>query len=330
MNTSSVLRAIFRKFLPLCCLLLGSSNLAAEEGLQILEEMGRAADVLDYTGEFVHVSNGHISTMKIVHMQATESAPSQQKLMALDGSMREIILQNDVVACVLPDQGMGVREKRQARQLFKLNLSDRVDSISRHYEVSTQGTARVANRDCDQVEVSPRDDYRYGYSLCVDKATRLLLSTELKHPDGSILESYKFVSVNFEQIDSGDIRSRTPAGSLQWMDDQPQTRDEGSQMSGATQKWRIGENPAGFELEYYIERISPMSKAKLVHLVLTDGLAQVSVFVSPEEEAGTTASTLNMGSLNGYRNRLNGHTVTVVGEVPQDTVALIARHTQAY
>ena len=322
--------SIHRKFLLACALLLGTASAGAEEALQILEEMAQAADALDYSGEFVYVSNGQISTLKIVHMQASEQAPSQQKLMALDGSMREIILQNDVVACVLPDQGMGVREKRQARQLFTLNLSDRIDSIDRYYRVTAEGAARVASRNCDRIKVSPRDEYRYGYSLCVDQETRLLLSTELSHPDGHILESYKFVSVEFEEVKSTEIDSGTPADSLNWMDDQPAAADESPIRPGDTQKWRVSDNPAGFELEYYIERISPLDKSPVTHLVLTDGLAQVSVFVSAVGEVDPSATMLNLGSLNGFREKIEDHVVTVMGEVPQATVELIAGHTEAY
>ena len=182
----------------------------ADDGMMLLGDMSTAANELDYSGEFVYVKDGKISSMKVAHIGATASSGSQQKLMALDGSMREIIQQDDVVACVLPDQGMGLRETRQARALFKLDVADKLDSIALHYTVRHQGKTRVANRDCELINVTPRDTYRYGYSLCIDSDNQLLLSSELRGQDGKVLESYQFVSVNFDKVEASEISSRTP------------------------------------------------------------------------------------------------------------------------
>jgi sigma-E factor negative regulatory protein RseB len=148
--------------LSLALVILGSVPLRADDGLNLLGEMSVAADKLDYSGEFVYVKDGKISSMKVAHIGATSDAGSQQKLMALDGSMREIIQQEDVVACVLPDQGMGLRESRQARQLFKLDVVKKLGTVEQFYTVSQQGTTRVANRNCQIVDIRPNDHYRYG------------------------------------------------------------------------------------------------------------------------------------------------------------------------
>ena len=56
----------------------------------------------------------------------------------------------------------------------------------------------------------------------------------------------------------------------------------------------------------------------------TDGIASVSVFVesgSPEAPALKGLST--MGAANAFATTIDGHQVTVVGEVPPHTVKLI-------
>jgi sigma-E factor negative regulatory protein RseB len=309
----------------------GSAWAGPDDGMKLLKKMSLAADKLDYSGEFVHVKDGKISSMKIAHIGATGNAGSQQKLMSLDGSMREIIQQDDIVACILPDQGMGLREKRQARQLFKLNTSDKVGNIIEHYSVSHLGQARVANRNCEQVQVIPNDAYRYGYNLCIDSDNQLLLSSELADINGEILESYKFVSVNFDMVDVSEIRSETPPKTLSWMDDRP--KDPGSEMEAEddAQTWKVTTNHAGVELEHYIERVSPVMQAELTHLVLSDGLAQISVFVSPAEaSANQSSASFSMGGLNSFTRKFNDHMITVIGEVPKETVTLIATHTEPY
>lgn len=303
----------------------------ADDGMMLLGNMSTAANKLDYSGEFVYVKDGKISSMKVAHIGATAGSGSQQKLMALDGSMREIIQQDDVVACVLPDQGMGLRETRQSRALFKLDVADKLDSIALHYTVRHQGKTRVANRDCELINVTPRDTYRYGYSLCIDSDNQLLLSSELRGQDGKVLESYQFVSVNFGKVEASEISSRTPPKTLNWMDDRPDNSNTETRSADKQLKWRVAENPAGFELEHYINRISPVIQADVTHLVLGDGLAQISVFVSPLDASATESETsLSMGSLNSFTRKINKFMITVVGEVPKETVVLIAEHTEAY
>lgn len=66
------------------------------------------------------------------------------------------------------------------------------------------------------------------------------------------------------------------------------------------------------------------------HLVYTDGIASVSVFV----EAGVTVSeqgegVSRMGAANAYTAMNQGYLVTAVGEVPVRTTEMIARSLQA-
>ena len=319
--------------LSLALVMFGSEPLRADDGLNLLGEMSVAADKLDYSGEFVYVKDGKISSMKVAHIGATSDAGSQQKLMALDGSMREIIQQEDVVACVLPDQGMGLRESRQARQLFKLDVVKKLGTVEQFYTVSQQGTTRVANRDCQIVDIRPNDNYRYGYNLCIDTQNQLLLSSELTGYDDIVLESYKFVSVNFDKVETSELSSRTPPKTLSWMDDRPKNTSAGSEETSAGDqiKWRVEGDPAGFKLEHYIHRFSPAIQTAITHLVLGDGLAQVSVFVTPLDASANQASTaLSMGSLNSFTRQVDEFMITVVGEVPAETVALIAEHTEPY
>jgi sigma-E factor negative regulatory protein RseB len=60
--------------------------------------------------------------------------------------------------------------------------------------------------------------------------------------------------------------------------------------------------------------------------VVSDGLAAVSVFIEPLTDKVTQAplGLSRQGAANVYIKRLANHLVTVVGEVPADSVKLIA------
>ena len=296
-------------------------------GMELLKKMGDAANALNYSGEFVYVKDGKIASMKVSQMQAESG--SQQKVMSLNGSMREIIQQDDTVACVLPDTGIGMREKRQLNQLLAKDISGKIDIIKRHYSVKHLGQARVAGRECEQLKITPKDAFRYGYTLCIDSHNHLLLRSELITDEGLILESYMFVSVQFNNTSATEIVSETPPKTLEWMDDGQPNQKAHDSSSASMQKWHVVSNESGFEIEHYIERVSPVMQANISHIVLGDGLANISVFISPSSTSmKNSAGSNSMGSLNSYSRKLDEYLITVIGEVPQQTVALIANNTE--
>ena len=83
--------------------------------------------------------------------------------------------------------------------------------------------------------------------------------------------------------------------------------DRGTKAEDATQKSMAGS-------EYPVE-----------HLVYSDGLATVSVFIeNPNSRPEVAAGFSRVGSSNAFSLSLNGRQVTAVGEVPMRTVETIA------
>ena len=75
----------------------------------------------------------------------------------------------------------------------------------------------------------------------------------------------------------------------------------------------------------------PGSADPVDHLVFTDGLASVSVFVETQRAGadGTVVESATVGSSSAFSTVIDGHKVTAVGEVPPDTVRFIATQVKA-
>jgi sigma-E factor negative regulatory protein RseB len=66
------------------------------------------------------------------------------------------------------------------------------------------------------------------------------------------------------------------------------------------------------------------SERPVQHIVLSDGLASVSVFIAkPAGDKDLFEGESQQGSMHAYARRLAGHQITVVGEVPRRTVEMI-------
>lgn len=75
-----------------------------------------------------------------------------------------------------------------------------------------------------------------------------------------------------------------------------------------------------------IVRYLPVKKAPVRHLVYSDGLASFSVFIEklPADGAKPMRGLTRMGAVHAFGKMLAGHQVTVVGEVPEQTVLAVA------
>ena len=89
--------------------------------------------------------------------------------------------------------------------------------------------------------------------------------------------------------------------------------------------WLLTQMPDGYTLSKHIRRMSPMNAGEVEHLVYTDGLSSVSVFIKEIREGQSKMSGLSrMGAVHAYRKTLNNHRITVMGEVPAETVEYLA------
>ena len=74
-------------------------------------------------------------------------------------------------------------------------------TIIRACKISTtfyiKGDGRIANREVSMVHVLPKDKYRYGYVVAIDKDSGLLLQSVLMSHTGKPLERFQFVDITY-------------------------------------------------------------------------------------------------------------------------------------
>jgi sigma-E factor negative regulatory protein RseB len=84
--------------------------------------------------------------------------------------------------------------------------------------------------------------------------------------------------------------------------------------------------PEGFSLTNYQRKRMRPGDEGTEHLVYSDGLATVSVYVEMASADDNSLTGLSsMGAMNAYGAIVEGHQVVVVGEVPAVTVEMMAQ-----
>lgn len=291
----------------------------ADEAHEWLLRVHRSAQQLNYEGTFVYQHGGQLDTMRVFHRAA--EGVVKERLVSLTGPAREVIRTDDEVVCYLPDQkSVYVEHRRFDGKGFLAIVPERLPDLEENYVIELGKIARIAGRPAQQLVIRARDDYRYGYTLWADRETGLLLKADLTNDKGKVLEQFMFTQINIGgDIPPAALEPQTPAEGMVWY------RDSRVADGAPTRSWRPARLPKGFKLSSSVIRRLPKADRVVEQLVYSDSLAAVSVFV--EKLDGGAAETLEgpmrMGALYALGKILDGHYITVVGEVPAKTIVMI-------
>jgi sigma-E factor negative regulatory protein RseB len=306
---------------------------AAEDPGQWLEKMNQALANRNYDGTFFHVSGGRVETMRIVHR--VRAGKVMERLQSLDGPGREFVRNNDELTCYLPDQHTVLVEPRQDRGPFLGALPQFGANTSEYYRLETLPDARIMGRTAHVIAVNPKDQFRFGYRLWLDENTAMPLKTELCDAHGEVLEQIFFARLDMpENIADSELAPTVKTEGMRWVRQGPAHEVAASNLSG----FRVSELPPGFKLTVEGAQTIGDAIAPASHLVYSDGLATVSVFIEAQPPAAAAGAEpapavpsdapvqglARVGSGYAFSTVVEGHQVTAVGEVPALTVEFIA------
>jgi negative regulator of sigma E activity len=137
---------------------------------------------------------------------------------------------------------------------------------------------RINRRDTRVIAVTPRDEFRYGYRLWIDETTAMPLKTQLCDAHGRIIEQVVFASLTLAgHIADSAFRPEVATDGFQWL--RNDATPPGPGVPNTSALWSALKLPPGFRMTVRSAQVLPGAHDPVAHLVFTDGLASVSVFV---------------------------------------------------
>lgn len=309
----------------LCLVVLAAPAARAAGGAggarEWLERMGEALSRQTYDGEFLHIAQGQVEKLRILHA-ATDDGGAE-RLVSLSGSGREIVRNSSGVYCYLPDQRRVIVESHDARGPMLGTLPTfNVAALEANYAlVLGKHAVSLLGAPAQIVDVHPRDRHRFGYRLWIDSATAMPVRSDLYDPDGNVLEQVLFIRLEFpRRLSAAQLKAQVDATGYSVVN-----QSQSALRAPTALPWGGAPLPPGFALQAAGEQLMPGRREPATHLVLSDGLATVSIFVEratgsdvAHEGQGAVGSSYAMSLVVGSRR------VTAIGEVPPDTVRQIA------
>jgi sigma-E factor negative regulatory protein RseB len=275
------------------------------EALQWLDKMSRSLQQISYHGVVTFQRGDDMQAMQVSHI--VTDGVATDRLTELTGQGAEVVRTGHPLECVHPGLKL--------LQAGALKLGGDC-GIAEYYRFSVAPGELVAGREAVRIHIEPRDMYRYGYIMELDRETGLLLRSETLGRGDKVLEKFQFASLSY----SPEVDSINEARVVHQA--QHPHPDERELTVGAGPLWAVKWLPQGFTATDALTRGADRQ-------TFTDGLAVFSVFlemlsgdIRPGEgvvrTGGTTSYTRGMD--------LDGHSVlvTVIGEVPLNTARMVA------
>ena len=292
---------------------------AERDAVEWLERIYSASERLSYLGTFVYQHDEEVETSRITRV--VDASGVRERLEALDGTPREIIRVNDELKCYLPATMTVKVERGGGAKPFPFRRAD-VTVIGERYDVRKGGMERIAGRDCQAIILVPNDNLRYGHKLCADVESGLLVAAKAFDGRGKMVERFSFTQLSIgEPIDRELLRPRYASERSGWrIEDHAAAAVELEELG-----WSISELPPGFRRVTTLRRDLGGGRA-VGHIVVSDGWAAVSVFIEPLALRAQLPQLglSRQGAVNVFSRKLDEHLVTAVGEVPGESVRLIA------
>jgi sigma-E factor negative regulatory protein RseB len=288
--------------------------------LQWLQRIYAATQKLSYTGVFVYQQGQQVETSRITHI--VEASGPRERLETLDGIPREIIRTRDQVVCYLPASMTVKIDKQSGTRMFPAILPERLKELFENYNIRKGDVERVGGYDCQVIILEPRDRMRYGHRLWADLNTGMLLKAKTFDEKNEMLEQFSFTQLQIGgAIGREQLKARFSRASRDW-----RVEDSGAIRANLAEAgWTIRSSPPGFRT--VIELLRTLGGTSGVgHIVLSDGLAAVSVFIQPakSKQPALQPGLVRQGAINVYTRPVGDHWITVVGEAPPESVKYIA------
>lgn len=304
-----------------------SGPLRAVEGLALLDRMSDAMRSSNYTGTFVYRHGDNVETLKIVHRQTENGV--DERLITLTGKPSEIIRDDGKVTCIWPDKKLVLLDKNRRKSRFPGIVPENLDRLANHYTIDLSGrNERIAGRPSYIINIIPKDEYRYGYRLWIDRDAHLLLRSDLLDERDRSVEQVMFTELKvFRSLPDDLFKSEYLEKGYQWKEVSKVEQSDPEPNSN----WYAVSLPPGFFLQTYKQRTKSAPESLVEHLVYSDGMASVSVFIEAikkNDKQNNKSASARRGAVSIYRKPIAGHHITVLGDVPELTVKLIAESIQ--
>jgi len=303
--------------LGILCMPSGLANTTENISAKIwLEHLSKALKTINFSTSFVVVKNNQAEPYHWYH-GVDKKGIELEILALLNGPRRDTLRQGNIVSYLEPNtQPYSVNSSQISGPIPSVFSSD-INILEKSYDFVSVGKSRILGRPAQIIRIVSKDANRYGYWLWLDQESGLLLKTAVITRKGHLLEQIQFTYL--------EISSKI-AISLQHLAEAelPKVINVPEQDTPTQFAWQVNWLPLGFEqIKADRHRIN-LTQQSVEFMQFSDGLVDVSVYVSPSNSAKREVEFVKDGATVVLNQVVNGKEISVVGKIPANTAKAIA------
>ena len=286
--------------LLLAGVLLPSAPAYADEALDLLQKMRAALQTASYSGTVVYAQGTDLATYQISHT-----------------------LQNGAEKGNVTRLSQGEGKPTSEMESFSLAKFQQVQpNMQKAYSLDLGGEDTIAGRQCQIVVARPRDRMRYLQRYCIDKTNGMMLKYSMIDQHHDTVEQLVFTDIKMDapRTNTTKTATLTPVALKT-------VTDNVTPSATANSRWKFKTLPNGFEQVERLEKAPKEGKAAIQHIILSDGVTSVSVFITQDDDT-KVGQAYNSGAMNIFTSKINDFNITFVGEVPVRTLKQISEGMQ--
>lgn len=295
--------------------------LSSQKSLEVLNRIISAARNLNYQGTYVYQRGNQVDSYQIIHLEDEKGEAERRE--SLDGPPKVMLREGERITCYMPDAKYVNLDRHSVTKLFPALLPDNPSELLKIYSVRLLGEERVAAIDSKVLLLEPRDSFRYPFKLWYDPESGLLLRAALLSNRGGqtqALEQFAFTQLEI----GGEITRKMLKPNLKEQDFKAYAEQQARSEVNAPVEWDLKGVPAGYELVKIVKRQS--ARGQLTHMLFSDGLSSVSLFIEPLNPKQKPMQGLSVrDATHMYARTVGGYQLTVLGDAPEATVVQFAK-----
>ena len=307
--------------LLLLLLSLPASAATGNDAIDWVQKMSQAMQELSYEGRFVYLHDDHVESMSILHVN--DAKGKRERLVSLNGEAREILRDNANLTCVWPSSRQVVVDPISKANKSPLWIPDDIKRLAKFYNFSVVGRDRIADHPAVIISIQPNDQYRYGMKVWVQEKNGLLLQSNLIDGEGRTSEQIMFTELALLDYDDPKTFNVLPKIANGYALIRSHSGENSEQHPGDT-RWQLKSMLSGFHIESSFRKKMPNSVEYIQQMILSDGMASVSIFIEKLADQQQLLGESSMGAINAYSTKYKDYGITAIGEVPAITVEKIA------
>ena len=303
--------------------------LSVTEARDWLARIHDAARRGNYRGTMVLSAGGAMSSSRVWHYCVGDATYARTE--ALDGRQHRIYRVNNEVQTVFPQERVAIVERSDLLAQVPTTPQDVGPQALEHYELKSEGLARVAGRDALVFMLQPRDELRYAQRVWADRASGLMLRADVLGPGSGagrqLLESAAFSEIEIGMKPPADAHTQAVPRLDGYRVQRPQSQRTQLEAEG----WNLVRPPVGFRLTGCVKRpLQGLTDGSgddepVLQAIFTDGLAHVSAFIETHNARRPRSEMqAHQGATTTVVVRRQDHWITVVGDAPAATLKQLA------